>query len=94
VFGTSLAYLLFFKLLARVGATRSTLVTYVTPFSAVILGAVFLGERLPLRAFAAMVLIFLSIALSSGCWTACACGPRQTRVVPEWMVRRSCGISS
>jgi drug/metabolite transporter (DMT)-like permease len=66
VFGTSLAYLLFFKLLARVGATRSTLVTYVTPFSAVILGAVFLGERLPLRAFAAMALIFLSIALSSG----------------------------
>lgn len=66
VFGTSLAYLLFFKVLARVGATRVTLVTYVTPFSAVILGAVFLGERLPLRAFAAMALIFLSIALSSG----------------------------
>lgn len=66
VFGTSLAYLLYFKLLARVGATRVTLVTYVTPFSAVILGAVFLGERLPLRAFAAMALIFLSVALSSG----------------------------
>jgi drug/metabolite transporter (DMT)-like permease len=66
VFGTSLAYLLFFRLLARAGANRTVLITYITPVSALLLGALFLGERLPLRAFGAMALIFLSIALAAG----------------------------
>lgn len=63
VFGTSLAYMLFFRLLARAGATKTVLITYVTPLSAVLFGALFLGERPPLRAFGAIVLILLSIAL-------------------------------
>ncbi len=65
-FGTSLAYLLFFRLLALAGANRAVLMTYITPVSALLLGALFLGERLPLRAFGAMALIFLSIALAAG----------------------------
>jgi drug/metabolite transporter (DMT)-like permease len=66
VFGTSLAYLLFFRLLARAGATRAILVTYVTPISALLFGAVFLGERVPLRAYGAIAVILLSITLVSG----------------------------
>ena len=66
VFGTSLAYLLFFRLLARAGATRTILVTYITPISALLFGAIFLGERVPLRAYGAIAVILLSITLVSG----------------------------
>jgi drug/metabolite transporter (DMT)-like permease len=44
--GTGLAYLLFFRILERWGATRTTLVTYILPVVAITLGFVFLGERL------------------------------------------------
>jgi drug/metabolite transporter (DMT)-like permease len=63
VFGTGLAYLLFFRVLALAGATRTMLITYVTPMAAILLGALFLGERLPLRAFVAMVLILLGMTV-------------------------------
>ena len=43
--GTGVAYLVFYTLIARVGATNSVLVTYLVPLVAVIAGAVFLGER-------------------------------------------------
>jgi drug/metabolite transporter (DMT)-like permease len=41
---TTLAFVLFFTLIAEVGATRSTLVAYLNPFVAVALGAVVLSE--------------------------------------------------
>jgi drug/metabolite transporter (DMT)-like permease len=63
VFGTGLAYLLFFRVLALAGATRTALITYVTPMVAILLGALFLGKRLPLRAFVAMVLILLGMTV-------------------------------
>jgi drug/metabolite transporter (DMT)-like permease len=63
VFGTGLAYMLFFRVLALAGATRTMLITYVTPMAAILLGALFLGERLPLRAFVAMVLILLGMTV-------------------------------
>src|SRR4029079_4838546 len=44
--GTGVAYLLFFSILERWGATRATLVTYVLPVVAITLGFAFLGERL------------------------------------------------
>ena len=63
VFGTGLAYMLFFRVLALAGATRTTLITYVTPMAAIALGALFLGERLPLRAFVAAALILLGMTV-------------------------------
>ena len=42
---TAIAYLLYFKLLARVGATNLLLVTFLLPIVALILGAAFLGEH-------------------------------------------------
>jgi drug/metabolite transporter (DMT)-like permease len=45
-FSTALAYLIFFRLLARVGATRLALVTFLIPVSAAAMGWAFLGERL------------------------------------------------
>jgi drug/metabolite transporter (DMT)-like permease len=64
VFGTGLAFLLFYMLVARVGATNTTMVTYLIPIVAVVAGAVVLGERLGLAALAGGVLIGLGIWLA------------------------------
>lgn len=44
IFGTALAYIVFFKILARSGASNVMLVTLMIPVTAVALGAAFLGE--------------------------------------------------
>jgi drug/metabolite transporter (DMT)-like permease len=41
---TALAFLLFFALIAEIGPARSTVITYVNPAVAVLLGVVVLGE--------------------------------------------------
>jgi drug/metabolite transporter (DMT)-like permease len=43
---TALAYILYFNLVAKAGATNASLVTLIVPASAILLGAIFLGERL------------------------------------------------
>ncbi len=63
---TALAYLLYFRLLARVGATNVILVTYLIPVSAVFLGAAFLGERLAPHQLMGVVLIALGLAVTDG----------------------------
>lgn len=63
---TSVAYLFFFKLLERVGATNLTLVTLLVPVSAVILGAIFLNEEIHPRALGGMALIALGLAAIDG----------------------------
>jgi drug/metabolite transporter (DMT)-like permease len=44
--GTGFAFLIFYMLIERVGATNTTMVTYLVPVVAVIAGIVILGERL------------------------------------------------
>lgn len=56
-FSTALAYLIFFRLLERVGATRLALVTFLIPVSATAMGWVFLGERLSAGQVAGFALI-------------------------------------
>ena len=46
VFGTALAYIVFFKILVRAGAGNVMLVTLLIPVTALILGNVFLGEAI------------------------------------------------
>lgn len=48
-FSTALAYLLFFRVLARAGATNTMLVTLIIPITTVVLGHFVLGEALHLR---------------------------------------------
>ena len=56
--GTGLADLLFVRVLERWGATRATLVTYVIPIVAIVLGFIVLGERLrPLELVGAALII-------------------------------------
>jgi drug/metabolite transporter (DMT)-like permease len=63
---TSLAYILYFRLLASAGATNSLLVTFLIPVTAILLGALFLGERLEPRHFGGMALIGAGLAAIDG----------------------------
>jgi drug/metabolite transporter (DMT)-like permease len=67
---TALAYLLYFRILAAAGATNLLLVTFLIPVTAILLGAVFLGERLEPRHFAGMALIGVGLAAIDGRITA------------------------
>lgn len=63
---TSLAYLLFFRILAVAGATNLVLVTFLLPGSALLLGAIFLDEVVTLRALMGLALIGLGLAAIDG----------------------------
>jgi drug/metabolite transporter (DMT)-like permease len=64
--GTALAYIIFFEILKRSGATNVMLVTLLVPVSAILLGALVLGEALLPRHFAGMAGIALGLALIDG----------------------------
>jgi drug/metabolite transporter (DMT)-like permease len=66
LFCTTFAYILYFRLLASAGATNSLLVTFLIPITAILLGALLLGERLELRHFAGMALIGAGLAAIDG----------------------------
>ena len=63
---TALAYVLYFRILATAGATNVLLVTLLVPVTAVLLGALFLGERLQARQFAGMATIAFGLAAIDG----------------------------
>ncbi|HEV7699554.1 MAG TPA: EamA family transporter [Pyrinomonadaceae bacterium] len=63
VFGSVLAFWLYYWLLHRVESTKAMMISLVTPLLAVVIGAVTLGETLPPRTFAGGLLIVGSIAL-------------------------------
>lgn len=63
---TALAYLIFFRLLASVGATRLALVTFLIPVSAAGLGWLVLGEVLSVRHLAGFALITLGLLAIDG----------------------------
>jgi len=63
---TSLAYILYFRLLSTAGATNLLLVTLLVPVSAILLGVTVLGERLEPEHFAGMALIALGLAAIDG----------------------------
>jgi drug/metabolite transporter (DMT)-like permease len=64
VFGTGLAFLVFYVLIERVGATNATMTTYLIPVVAVVAGALVLDERLAVTALAGGALIGIGIWLS------------------------------
>ncbi len=54
---TAIAFLLFFALIAEAGPARATVITYVNPAVAVVLGVLVLGEKLTVSMAGAFVLI-------------------------------------
>ncbi len=63
---TVLAYLIYFHILAKAGATNISLVTFLVPVSALFLGVVFLGESLSTDTIAGMLVIGLGLAAIDG----------------------------
>ena len=66
VLSTALAYVIYFRILARAGATNLLLVTFLIPVSAILLGTAVLGERLAPHHFAGMAIIALGLAAIDG----------------------------
>lgn len=63
VFGTVAAFWLYYWLLSRIESTKAMMISLFTPLIAVIIGGIFLGERLPVQTFFGGVLILASIGL-------------------------------
>jgi drug/metabolite transporter (DMT)-like permease len=63
---TALAYVLYFRILTLAGSTNLMLVTFLIPVSAILLGTLFLSERLEPAALAGMALIFAGLAAVDG----------------------------
>lgn len=63
---TAFAYILYFNLVASAGATNASLVTLIVPASAILLGAVFLGERLEAFELVGILLIGLGLVTIDG----------------------------
>jgi drug/metabolite transporter (DMT)-like permease len=66
IFSTALAYILYFRLIDRAGATNAILVTFLIPVTAILLGATLLNEVLAPRHFAGMAMIAAGLALIDG----------------------------
>jgi drug/metabolite transporter (DMT)-like permease len=62
---TALAFLVFFELIAEVGPARSTVITYVNPAVAVLLGVLILDEAFTAATAAGFVLILLGSVLAT-----------------------------
>lgn len=66
VFGTALAYILYFHIIRTVGATNTLLVTFLVPVTALLLGVLVLKETLSQHAIAGMLVIFLGLVAVDG----------------------------
>ena len=63
---TGAATVVYYRVVARAGATFLALINYLIPVYAVLAGAVFLDERLPARSLVALAVILLGIVVSRG----------------------------
>lgn len=66
IISTAVAYILYFKILERSGATNVLLVTLLVPVSAILLGSLFLNETLQTIHFVGMALIALGLSAIDG----------------------------
>jgi drug/metabolite transporter (DMT)-like permease len=66
IFGTGVAYILYFRLIANAGPSNAVAVTYLVPLFAVLWGGLFLAERLTLPVVLGCAVIFVGTALATG----------------------------
>lgn len=66
VFGSALAYILYYKILEKAGPAFLSSVTYIMPVFGVVLGAIFLNEKLSVISYFGAALIIIGIAISGG----------------------------
>lgn len=79
-FSTALAYILYFRVLARAGATNALLVTFLIPVSAMLLGTVLMDERLEAHQVAGMMGIAAGLVAIDG---------RVWKIFTGWRERKS-----
>jgi drug/metabolite transporter (DMT)-like permease len=63
---TALAFIVFFALIAEVGPTRATVITYLNPAVAAVLGVVLLGEHLTAGMIVGFALVLCGCVLATG----------------------------
>lgn len=68
--GTGVAYLLYFWLIYHVGPTRTSLVTYLLPCTALLWGGLLLSEPITWNAIAGLALVLLGTMMANGTLTA------------------------
>lgn len=66
VLSTGLAYVLYFRLIARIGSTGAITVTFLVPMFGMVWGALFLGEAITLNMVAGAAVILAGTALTTG----------------------------
>lgn len=66
VFGTALAFVVYYRLLERASATYVSMVTYLIPIFGVILGMLVLDEQLGWNAYAGCILILAGVMIVNG----------------------------
>ena len=65
VLGTALAFVIYYELIAGIGAARAALVSYLAPGIALFYGAIFLDEAITVAAVVGLVLILGGVAIAS-----------------------------
>lgn len=63
---TAFGYIVYFRIMAAAGATNTSLVTLLVPPSAILLGFLFLGERLEMTEISGMALIGAGLVILDG----------------------------
>jgi drug/metabolite transporter (DMT)-like permease len=66
VLSTGAAYVLNYRLIQDEGATAASMVNYLTPIVAVVLGALILGEPVTWNLFAGGMIVLLGVAIAEG----------------------------
>lgn len=80
---TSLAYVLFYGLMARVGASRSMVVMFLIPVFGVVWGLLFLHEAVTMAMAGGCIVILLGVALTTGLLGRRNRGPVLDEVITE-----------
>jgi drug/metabolite transporter (DMT)-like permease len=62
--GTGVAFIIYFTLIARVGATNASMVTYLVPIVGLIAGAVVRGERFGMNVFAGAAILIVGVYIA------------------------------
>ena len=84
-FVQTVAFVVFFALIARVGPVRAPLFTYVNPVVAIVLGTIVLGEDLTLGLLIGFPLVIF------GCWLAATGGTIRVRAGADDLPPRPSG---
>jgi drug/metabolite transporter (DMT)-like permease len=66
IFGTGLAYVLYYRLLAQVGSAIGSAVTYMSPIVGVILGLLVLGEQITWNEPIGALVVLFGAAVAQG----------------------------